>query len=326
MELISVFTEDAQTSHIRIQWNMGNSCNYNCEYCPPILHNGSRPWIDSNKCVTAVTKIVDSYNSKGIKVHWDLIGGEVTVMPGFADIVKAIHESGSSCSIFTNASRTVDWWNKNKKYINDVTMSFHPHTTTQEHFVNVINEIKDTCSISVQLAAAKDYLEDLLTFRNKLANDVIPQWQESIHIKRLYKKMLGSSSSQDSFYDYSERDEEILNMSFVKIVPQPDKPEPIIEEVKELTTQFTYQDQSVEIVKTKDIKNLKLNSFKGMYCDLGTTMLSIDFEGNVWGSWCGTAKLGNISDVDNIEFGIKPVICDIEYCNNENDLRINKYR
>ena len=326
MKLVSVHTSDAQPDQIRIQWNMGNSCNYACEYCPPILHNGSRQWIDTDKSIEAVKKISAAYEKTNQNIHWDLIGGEVTVMPGFNRILKTIYDSNSTCSVFTNGSRTVEWWKKNKKFITTLTITFHPQTATQEHFINVLNEVKDSCSISVQLAGAKGHLADLLKFRHKLVTDVIPESTESVHIKRLYNKKLGGSGSQDSFYAYSDHDEEILNMSFVKVIPQPDNQELIVHTVKERMTEFTYSNQQVDQVKTKDIKHLKLNSFKGMYCKLGSTMLSIDFAGNVWGSWCGAKKLGNISDVNNIAFSIKPQICDVKYCNNENDLLITKFR
>ena len=27
---------------VQIQWSMGNTCNFSCEYCPPVLHDGSK--------------------------------------------------------------------------------------------------------------------------------------------------------------------------------------------------------------------------------------------------------------------------------------------
>ena len=40
--------------NIRIQWNMGNQCNYKCEYCPDILHDGSKPWLPLEAYLTAI--------------------------------------------------------------------------------------------------------------------------------------------------------------------------------------------------------------------------------------------------------------------------------
>ena len=43
-------------NYIRIQWNMGNSCNYECEYCPPQLHDGSKPWLSKDQYIDAINK------------------------------------------------------------------------------------------------------------------------------------------------------------------------------------------------------------------------------------------------------------------------------
>ena len=29
-----------------VNWNLGNTCNYSCSYCPPVLNNGSYGWND----------------------------------------------------------------------------------------------------------------------------------------------------------------------------------------------------------------------------------------------------------------------------------------
>ena len=68
---------------------MGNSCNYECEYCPPQLHNGSKPWLSKEQYIDAINKFSLYYNGLGKRVDYELIGGEVTVIPGFEDIPTA---------------------------------------------------------------------------------------------------------------------------------------------------------------------------------------------------------------------------------------------
>jgi len=34
---------------LQIEWTLGNTCNYNCSYCLPILHDNSFPWINLEK-------------------------------------------------------------------------------------------------------------------------------------------------------------------------------------------------------------------------------------------------------------------------------------
>jgi MoaA/NifB/PqqE/SkfB family radical SAM enzyme len=91
------------------QWNMGNSCNYQCEYCPPILHNGTKPWLSKEQYINAIVRLSTHYKALDKQTEYELIGGEVTVIPGFEDIIKTISEQNSTSIVYTNASRTVEY-------------------------------------------------------------------------------------------------------------------------------------------------------------------------------------------------------------------------
>ena len=320
MELISVKSDSAPHGHIRIQWNMGNSCNYECEYCPAILHNGSRPWYPLDKYKIAAQKITEYYKEQSVNVYWELIGGEVTVMPGFGELLEHMHNLGAGLTVYTNGSRTINWWKKHKHYIDHVQYTYHVMTQDKEHFLSVLNEINDTCSFSIQLAGAKDHLETLLSIRQEVVDRY--QQPQNISIKRLYKKTLNGYNPQESFYDYTEREQEILSMTFQSY----DNNTQEIVDVKYPQTIFKYKDGTEETCKTSDVKNLRKNSFTGMKCKLGTTGLNIDFNGDIWGSWCGAKRLGNVSELDSVNFVLDPVECGFNYCNNENDIVIEKFR
>ena len=36
---------------LQIEWTLGNTCNYNCSYCLPVLHDNSFPWIDLDESI-----------------------------------------------------------------------------------------------------------------------------------------------------------------------------------------------------------------------------------------------------------------------------------
>ena len=42
---------------VQIQWSMGNTCNFSCEYCPSVLHDGSKPWLSTERYIQVVDKI-----------------------------------------------------------------------------------------------------------------------------------------------------------------------------------------------------------------------------------------------------------------------------
>ena len=62
------------------------------------------------------------------QTEYELIGGEVTVIPGFEDIIKCINEHNSTSIVYTNASRTVKWWSKAKQYMNSVVLTYLSNT------------------------------------------------------------------------------------------------------------------------------------------------------------------------------------------------------
>ena len=49
-------------------------------------------------------------------------------MPGFEDIIRKISEYNTHNVVFTNASRTVNWWSKAKHYMDGVV----PHILRQD--------------------------------------------------------------------------------------------------------------------------------------------------------------------------------------------------
>ena len=57
--LISVKGPHARNTNnrLRVQWNMGNSCNYSCEYCPTILHDGSKPWLKTEVYIDTIERL-----------------------------------------------------------------------------------------------------------------------------------------------------------------------------------------------------------------------------------------------------------------------------
>ena len=52
---------DNEPNDITIQWSMGNSCNFECEYCPTQLHSGSHPWQSTEIYLDALDKICTHY-------------------------------------------------------------------------------------------------------------------------------------------------------------------------------------------------------------------------------------------------------------------------
>lgn len=322
--------------NIRVQWNMGNSCNYECEYCPSILHDGSKPWLPLESYLTTIERLSQHYNDMGKRVDYELIGGEVTVIPGFEDIIRKISEYNTHNVVFTNGSRTVKWWSKAKHYMDGVVLTFHPDSQDKQHIIDVINEIKDHVTIDINIAGIGGQVQDLGDFVEKLRLLFLDCEHNrydnvSICVKTMYKKLLGRHSKQETYWNYTDLELEVLQRPGIKPMP-PVEPIEHIEENHEPTehvedtswmTEFLYDDGTAKYVQSHQIINQRLNAFKGMKCHLGFESLNIDATGEMYSSWCGAVNFGNISN-PNWSLPASEVSCPFDYCNNISDIAITK--
>jgi MoaA/NifB/PqqE/SkfB family radical SAM enzyme len=323
---------------IRIQWNMGNSCNYSCEYCPPILHDGSKPWLSKQQYIDAIIRLSTHYSSLDKQTEYELIGGEVTVIPGFEDIIKTISEHNSSSIVYSNASRTVNWWSKAKQYMDRVVLTYHPQTQDSEHFKSVINEIKDYVHIDINIAGISGDVLRMGEFAEEVRGlfkdcDYNNYNMVSICVKTMYKKLLGRQNKQETYWEYTAEEQEVLqrpgikaqilpervveNIPGAEYVPEPE-PDP-----NAWMTEFLYDDGTAEYVQSHQIIDKRLNSFQGMRCHLGFESLNIDASGDMYSSWCGALNFGNIAD-DKWNLPQTKTTCPYIFCNNISDISITQ--
>lgn len=307
---------------VRVQWNMGNTCNYACEYCPSILHDGSRPWLPADVCVRAAEQITQHYNQP---VHFELIGGEVTVMPGFREVVEAIHRGGARSTIYTNASRSVAWWSQAKEYLDTVQITWHPLTLDFGHLCAVITEIRESVDIAINIAGIHTQVEMLGERADEIrtlfeGSNRNPSDRVSIAVKTMYAKYLGRGARQQTYWAYTEREREVLARP--GIPPQPAPQSPSDPDPNDANTSFDYDDGTRVYSQNHQIIDRGLNSFQGMHCYAGIESISIDPGGDIYGSWCGAAHLGNIQGKWSLPN--KPIACPFSHCNNLADCGISK--
>ena len=318
--------------NIRIQWNMGNQCNYKCEYCPDILHDGSKPWLPLEAYLTAIERLSTHYNNQGKRVDYELIGGEVTVLPGFEEIIRKISEYNTHSVVFTNGSRTINWWSKSKHYMDGVVLTYHPLSQDEQHLINVINEIKDYVTIDINIAGIGGDVLRLGEFVEEL-RDLFKDCEHnrydnvSICVKTMYKKLLGRNSKQETYWQYTKEEQKVLPRPGIKPRPIEPTPEPQQENepVQDTSwmTEFIYDDDTKKYVQSHQIINQGLNKFKGMKCHLGFESLNIDATGEMYSSWCGAVNFGNVGSLD-WKLPETKTSCPFEYCNNISDISITK--
>lgn len=323
---------------VKIQWSMGNVCNFSCDYCPSELHNASKSWLTTQQYLDIVDKISTHYRNKQDRfMHWELIGGEVTTIPGFEKIIEKIHSYNSSCTIYTNGSRTVEWWQEAREYLSGVVITYHPLTMEEDHLFNVVEALKGHCTIDLNIAGIGGQVVELGDVADRLRDLFKDNSQQSIYdvnitVKTMYNKYLGDNDhNQDPYYDYTE--EEMAVLQRPGLLPRPPEPAPIEDAHDEddsqehprfWSTEFLYEDGSTKYVQSHQIINEGLNKFKGMKCELGYDSINIDMNGEVISSWCGAKTFGNITQIENWDLPLSETVCPFEFCNNLSDISISK--
>lgn len=320
---------------VHIQWSMGNTCNYDCEYCPTTLHNGTKPWLSTELYLNTIHKICTYYRDKGRHLHFELIGGEVTTIPGFETILKTIAEYGASTVVYTNGSRTVRWWDEAKEYLEGVVITYHPLTMEEDHLFEVVKTLKGYCTIDLNIAGIGGQVEELGVVADRLRDLFKDNAQQSIYdvnitVKTMYQKYLGNNNNQQApYYAYTENELAVLQRPGV--IPRPPEPQPEEDTTPQepeherfWATEFLYEDGSVKYVQSHQIINEGLNSFKGMKCELGYDGINIDMNGEIISSWCGAKSFGNITQIDSWDLPKTETVCPHEFCNNLNDISITK--
>ena len=91
-----------------------------------------------------------------------------TLKVGFIEILEKVKEYNGHNIIFTNGSRTVNWWSKAKHLIDDLVIS-KPNCNGRRSLIEIAEEIKVLAVYtSYQLAGVKDYLPRLELLAERL--------------------------------------------------------------------------------------------------------------------------------------------------------------
>ena len=75
-----------ENNELIVQWNLGNTCNYVCEYCPSYLHSGKIQWPELSLIQQTLIKIKNNFPDKNIRLEF--LGGEVTLYSDFIELMK----------------------------------------------------------------------------------------------------------------------------------------------------------------------------------------------------------------------------------------------
>lgn len=306
---------------LKINWVLTRKCNYTCSYCTVYDNkNGIFPSLDKLKI--AVDQI-STYNRKKIMVT--LTGGEPTIHPQFSEFVKYIFDSLKetvSITTITNLSRTsrffYDLSEKVKGYEKKLLFvaSYHFDFAAKNKFLeNAGILLKNNFRLHVSILAHPEHIELVKELESE-CKSLAKQYEKLNYELIIVRQDYGSEPDRR----YKEADLKWLKQYYKK---------------EEVNKNILYEtvDSNNTIVKdyysATEINAKQINNFKGMLCNAGVNMMSINEDGEIDKAVCFRKTNYNKNNIYENDYPVKdspkPVICPFNSCSCIADIQIPKY-
>lgn len=291
--------------YLRIDFSVGDICNFQCWYCWPEAHAANHKWPDYDLLVKNLSAMLDYYIAHGGKKRFEfcLLGGEVTHWGRFLDFIKYF-KTNYDCifNLITNGSKKFDWWVEIAPYLDYVAISHHQEFSKVEHNRKVLDHLYEQGVIG---------LTTVLMDPNR--------WDDCLESIEYYKK---------SKHRWSIRYGDLIH----KDVNYTEDQKKVIEKVRArsanplwflwnnklpmISPRVVYENGKKKRITDTDLILYRQNNFKGWECNLGIDWLAIKIDGSLSGS-CSNPLYKNLEKYNlyDINFPekftptITPAIC-----------------
>ena len=326
-EIGSMPLHSHSNSHLRVAFQLGNTCTNDCSYCPGHTKNGSVPWPEIDKVEKIIKKINEVYrNPPYNKTHiqFELSGGEVTVWPKIERVLEILHEHNNSVHLVTNGVRSLRWWAEYGKYFEHLVISFHPEFASTEHTTEVLNILTDqgvrADALIMMLPShwdvclsAIEYMKNHGTFNNI--------WTRALNLIKPGKHEQWPYTEQELNWIQNNTNFRPLNSKEVLIQDGPGD-----------TGSFWRNSTSGEykLVEFESLAANRQNNWKNWQCYVGIDTLFLEQNGDVRrDAMCYVRpSLGNwkLDDIETIQWVTEPVRCPFDACFCSADSRARKIK
>lgn len=313
-ELIALEYEDPNKKNfLSVEIALGNVCNYSCSYCPSMLHNGSNGWLNFNNLQRFVSNLRLQNPEKEILIK--MLGGEPTLYPHIKKFIEILKQNNIKTQVLSNGARTIRWWESVSNSFDKISLSFHPETSTVEHFQNVIKVFDGKIVIFVWVMMPPELFDKSLN-----AIEILRSYDfKNVSVKPKFifpdfgPDLADYTKEQlDIFYDLMLSNNDNIHEKYYKDDPF---------NHGQMISKFS--DGSTELTWANEMILNRTNDFLGWSCYAGVDNMIIDSAGEIFGGWCHVNRIGNIND-DEIIFPTKSVICTKQHCDCVVDFNIRK--
>jgi len=274
---------EADPNWVIVDWTMTNVCNYACEYCPTITHDGSFGW-PTLESIDYTTKKLQAHYGKNRRLDYILLGGELAIWKKLPEALEIIKTNSPDCHIkfITNGVMPEDYWRRIGKQITSVVFSYHPtQVKSVEKFVESINAL-DNDYKTILVLAWPDAWDKVVHAREYILEHV--KEFTSLEIKVVDNRY---QTVADSRVQYTQ-----AQIDYMQANMRVSKSKKFI-----FNPSFTYDNDKKLQAVTSQILIDEQNRFKDWYCAIGVDKITLDANGTIRrGSGC---MLGTDEDFGN---------------------------
>ena len=279
---------------IKIEWNLGKRCNYDCSYCPASIHDNSSPHTDIEILKTTVDKLL----TLGKPIRLSFTGGEPCVHPKFKELIQYCNHVGISwISVTTNGTLPYEFYISLP--VDQLVFSIHLEYDWKRVF-NTIESVVDRGATKViaQIMAHHDYMDAVLQLRAKCLLAEIPS---------TVRRIRWTEGDHDLFDDMRYHPD---HLTWIK--------------EQDATVQGNCVINDEQIIHSNDVIKLHLNKYKDWTCSAGLESLMINWDGDVHRATCRVGgSLGNIYE-DTFVAPSNPITCTRDWCTCSSDIPLTK--
>ena len=283
---------------IKIEWNLGKRCNYDCSYCPSSIHDNSSPHTD----IEILKATVDKLATLGKPIRLSFTGGEPCVHPKFQELITYCRFKDINwISVTTNGTLPYEFYRILP--VDQYVFSLHLEYNWQRVY-STISKLADktTFKLIAQIMCHHDHMDSAITLFARCLAD---------HIPATLRRIRWTQGDHDLFDDMRYNP---FHLEWIK--------------KQEATVQgnciIDKGELGEQIIHANDVIKLNLNKYKGWTCNAGIESLMINWDGDVHRATCRVGdSLGNIYKGTFLQ-PTAPVICDRNFCTCAADIPLTK--
>ena len=292
------YADKSMENWFLVSWTLSNKCNYRCEYCPDILHDGStgQPKWETVKHFVENLKVDKD-------VCFRMSGGEPTYWKHFYDMAKLVKSCGHNFTYVTNASQSVEYFKSINEYTDGVFLSYHSAYADAQHFIDVCQVLD--CPKVVAVMLLPEHFDEMYNIAERIHNETDAMVEPKIIVDKV-----NDEYPTNKVYEYSqEQKEKIKQWPFTRML-----------NYKGIHRgALMYDEQYIDANKL--ILEGK-NKFSGWKCWAGMDGINIDMWGNMYRADCQFG--GAIGNLERYKLPTNPIVCQKMICSCLSDIYIRK--